>query len=134
MLAKYDDSEVIGRWTDLRRPLDGFSKVRNNLAHLVPMAQGSTDPGRPANARLVPPFWKRSHQQKGDYAFDRTGFSEEEVWKEIAPYWGYHPRTEPYARPDEQLSYKIQNFAGWLRHKDLSQSRGVADSSGNEAG
>jgi hypothetical protein len=113
MKARYgENKEVMNGWKELRDCLNGFSDLRNEIVHLVPMAQSSTSPTAKANVRLIPPFWKSAFQEQ---AFNNLGYSADELWKALRPYWGYHPRIHglnpPGERLDYQLSYRLEQFA-----------------------
>ncbi|WP_139234339.1 hypothetical protein [Methylobacterium pseudosasicola] len=106
-----DRPEQLNTWIALKKKIDGYSKVRNDIAHLVASCKSSTDPEALANVRLVPPFWKSTNLGHGLDDFNEIGYCAEDLWKAISPYWGYHPKTEQYVRPDTQLAYQIQEFA-----------------------
>jgi hypothetical protein len=112
MKARYgENGEVLSSWKDLKGSLDGFSELRNKIAHLVPMARPSIDPTAKANVRLVPPFWKSSFPERD---FDKLGYSVDQLWQALGPYWGYHPRihgpSPPIEGPSHQLGYRLQEF------------------------
>jgi hypothetical protein len=105
------DQDVLDSWKTLKSALDGFAALRNQVAHLVPMARSTLDQNAPANVRLVPPFWKSGPNAPDE--FDTTGFSLVELWQALGPFWGYHPLIGPPRSGDEayQLSYRVQEFA-----------------------
>ena len=112
MKARYgDNKEVMSSWKELRDSLNDFSELRNEIAHLTPMAKSSTDPAAKADVRLVPPFWKSSFQERD---FDKLGYSVDELWQALGPYSGYHPRIHGLSPPGEglsyQLGYRLQEF------------------------
>jgi hypothetical protein len=115
MKARYAaNTVVIEQWNTLRRAMDGFSSLRNEVAHLIPMAKSSTDRNVKANVRLVPAFWKNAFKRD---EFDQTGYSLAELWQALKPYWGSHPRIslEPPAGDEaSQLAYRVQHFASTL--------------------
>jgi hypothetical protein len=112
MKSRYGNNEKIkAEWNVLRSALDGFSRLRNEIAHLVPMSKSSTDPTARANVRLVPPFWRSAFQETD---FDKLGYSIDELWEALRPYWGYHPRISlnpPSGEEAHQLGYRLQQFA-----------------------
>jgi hypothetical protein len=112
MKSRYGKNEnIIIEWNVLRRALDGFARLRNEVAHLVPMARSSTDPKAAANVRLVSPFWRSAFQEDD---FDKLGYSIDELWEALRPYWGYHPRISlnpPNGEEAHQLAYRLQQFA-----------------------
>jgi hypothetical protein len=117
MKARYSDNrEIMGSWKELRDSLNGFSKLRNGIAHLIPMAKSSTDPDAKADVRLVEPFWKVSLQERD---FNKLGYSVDELWQALRPYWGYHPRIHGLSPPGEglsyQLGYRLQEFVKRLQ-------------------
>jgi hypothetical protein len=99
MNARYGGNEKVkAEWRELRKALDDFARLRNEVAHLYPAAKSWTDPTAKANVRLVPPFWRSCSSA---YDFDSFGYSVDELWQALPPYWGYHPRislTHPTAR------------------------------------
>jgi hypothetical protein len=106
-----DDVVILKEWEELRKSFNKAAELRNKIAHLVPMAQGSADPNAKANVRLVPPFWKGAParmQARGD--FNKQGFSLDELLYEMAAFWGYRP---PIMRTDvpEPLAYRLQQFS-----------------------
>jgi hypothetical protein len=112
MKARYgEDKEIMGEWKELRDRLNGFSELRNEIAHLSPTTKPSTDPTAKANVRLIPPFWKSFQPAE----FDRLGYSIDELWQALAPYWGYHPRIHGLSPPGNgwsyQLGYCLQEFS-----------------------
>jgi hypothetical protein len=112
MNTKYsNDEDVSAEWKELRRALNGFASLRNDIAHLIPKAKTSTDPTAKANVRLVPAFWRSAFQE---HDFDKAGYSIDELWQALAPYWGYHPRINlnpPSGEARYQLGYRLQQFA-----------------------
>lgn len=108
-----ENKQTMEQWKVLRTALDGFSGLRNEIAHLIPMAKPITDPNAEANVRLIPAFWKNTLQVKD---FSSTGYSVDELWQALKPYWGYHPRIGPPPPGEEgyQLSYRLQQFANAL--------------------
>lgn len=110
-----NDPDRLKIWVHLKKRIDGYSAVRNDIAHLLASCKGSTDPEALANVRLVPPFWKSSNMGHGSDDFDKVGYSIEDLWRAVSPYWGHHPRTEPYEKSDTQLAYQVQQFANSFR-------------------
>jgi hypothetical protein len=111
MNTRYGNDEgIITEWKELRKALNGFASLRNDVAHLIPQAKSSTDPTAKANVRLVPAFWRSAFQEDD---FDKTGYSIDEIRQAIAPYWGHHPDG---GVTNYQLGYRVQQFAMKLRH------------------
>ena len=104
MKARYGaNEEIMGEWKDLRDGLNGFNDLRNKVAHLTPTTKPSPDPNAKAHARLIPPFWKSLRPLE----FEGTGYSADELWQALAPYWGYHPRIHGLNPPNSELSSPI---------------------------
>lgn len=112
MTARYgNDKERMSEWKILKRAMNGFAKLRNEVAHLTPSAKPSIDPNAKANVRLIQPFWKSAFQ---DNEFDLLGYSIDELWQALSPYWGYHPKISLNPQGGEesyQLAYRVQQFA-----------------------
>ena len=88
MKVRFRENEEITReWLELRKSLNGASQLRNEIAHLVPMAKGTTDQNAQANVRLVLPFWKAQERE-----FDELGYSHDQLLQSLAPFWGLDPR------------------------------------------
>ncbi len=80
MKTRYsEDESILAAWRNLKRRADVAANDRNQIAHLIPVAFYTADKDAPANVRLVPPFWKSSHQNKGARQFEEIGFSLEDV-------------------------------------------------------
>jgi hypothetical protein len=119
-----DEANVMGNWMVLRKALNGYAELRNEIAHLIPMAKSFTEPTTPANVRLIPAFWKGLHDGK---EFDEAGYSFKEVWKALKPYWGYHPYFDPEPQQGEeryQLAFRLQQFAMGLERQRPSPPAG----------
>jgi len=102
------DENIMADWKEIRKSLRGFAEIRNKVAHTIPIPKGSSDPTARATVRLVPPFWKTVLKED----FDEAGYSVDELWQALAPYWGYHPRIpNPPSGPSDQLGYRVQQFA-----------------------
>lgn len=116
MKARYGDhKETSSEWDTLRRALNDFAKLRNEIAHLVPNALGNTDPNAKAHVRLLPPVWKSGPANYVDNPPENFGYSVNELWQALAPYWGYHPRIHGLSAPSGEashaLGYRLQQFA-----------------------
>ncbi len=109
MRARFcENGEITREWLELRKSLNGASELRNEIAHLVPMAKGSLDQNARANVRLVPPFWKAIHQERD---FDELGYSHSQLLQALAPFWGFDPRINRFDVPDQTLRYRLRQFA-----------------------
>ena len=122
MKARFkNQTGIIKEWTELKIIVDRFSKLRNEVAHLTPTTQPSTDPEAKANVRLVPPFWKGIINEK-DY--NKTGYSVDELWQKLKDFWGYHPRIRYDFQAGEkishQLSYRLAEFTKTLVEPSVS--------------
>ncbi|ANG97776.1 hypothetical protein A8A54_15570 [Brucella pseudogrignonensis] len=106
-----DRCEDLERWNQLKKIVEQFSKLRNEIAHLVPVTLATTDAYAEANVRLVPPFWKSS--LKG-HDFEGAGYSIAELRVALRPFWGWDPTVFLDDFPEEdsvyQLGYRIQEF------------------------
>ncbi len=108
MKARFGENEkVMLEWIKLKKALDGASKLRNEIAHLVPMAKGTQDQNAKANVRLVPPFWKSISR---DLDFDEMGYSWDQLTKALAPFWGFDPSLNIYDTSQSTLGYRLQEF------------------------
>ena len=112
--ARFGENEqIMAEWKVIAHSLDQFAALRNKIAHLIPKARSSTDPTAIANVRLVPAFWRGLHQNELD--FNISGFSLDELWQALGPFWGYHPRVHglnpPSGEAAYQLGYRLQEFA-----------------------
>lgn len=107
-----EDPEILDEWRIHRRDLEGFAELRNKVAHLQPSCKSSLDPNADAVVRLIPPFWK---SQDGLGEFEEQGYSAEELWEALGPFWGSHPSIN-HGQPLPghrrfQMTYRIQQFA-----------------------
>ena len=78
---------ILNEWDGLRKKLNKFSDLRNEIAHLVATVRGLEDRTTTAVARLVPPFWKAYPQT----SFDDAGYSWQELTDALKPFWGFNP-------------------------------------------
>ena len=105
----------------VKKLVDRFSSLRNEVAHLTPVTQSSTDPEAKANVRLVPPFWKGIINEK---EYSKIGYSFDELWQKLKDFWGYHPRIKYNLQDGEeiyhQLSYRLAEFTKTLLEPSVS--------------
>jgi hypothetical protein len=110
--ARYaENEEILTRWAALRKDLNAFSNLRNEIAHLSPAAIYSTDPAAKANVRLLPPFWKSAFTASD---FDKVGYNQSELLQALAPFRGWDPRISlnpPAGDAADSLGYRLERFA-----------------------
>ena len=107
MKARYGmDEKTMGEWNELRKSLNDFSELRNEIAHLAPMAKGLKEKEAKAIVRLVPPFWKAYPQSD----FDKGGYSWDELTKALSPFWSFDPSLNIWDTSHVMLGFRLQQF------------------------
>jgi hypothetical protein len=108
MKARFNaDATVMSEWVELRKRIDGFSQLRNEVAHLFPMVVSSPDPAAKGNVRLMPPVWKGSFREPGSVKTYSLG----ELTEALAPFWSYDPSLNIFDTPRRMIGYELQQFA-----------------------
>jgi hypothetical protein len=111
MKARYrENNEILEEWKAFRKSLNDFSKLRNEIAHLVPAWEGFSDPDTKANVRLIPAFWKRLPSYSSLEFNNGIGYSFDELEQTLAPFWGYHPTRWRPGEPTKQIAFRLRQF------------------------
>jgi hypothetical protein len=109
MKARFpSDSSAMNEWQELRKSLNDFSKLRNEIAHLIPRAKYSRDQRAKAIVRLAPPFWTPGDPERAE--FEQRGYSWDELTKALAPFWGYDPSLNIRTAAQPRLAYRLYQF------------------------
>ncbi len=117
MKARYAaNEELMTEWGELRKRINGFAALRNEIAHLTPMAKGTQDPKATAVVRLVPPFWKGFPNPD----FDKGGYSWAELTTALASFWSFDPSLNIWETSHQMLGYQLQQFIMKLMPPPLS--------------
>jgi hypothetical protein len=112
MRARFqNDENTLNQWSKLRKELNDFSGLRNEIAHLIPRPKYSRDQNAVAVVRLVPPFWKPAP----GIEFEERGFSWIELSRALAPFWGFDPSLNIAETSNQRLSYRLDQFTQNLK-------------------
>ncbi len=108
MKSRYGaDEKIMAECAELQKSLNGLSALRNEIAHLTPMAKGTQDREAKAVVRLVPPFWKGAFQNAD---FEKGGYSWAELTRALAPFWSFDPSLNIWHTTHTMLGYRLQEF------------------------
>jgi hypothetical protein len=98
---------ALTKWKALRKSMNDFSALRNEIAHLISRPKYSLDPAATAVVRLVPPFWKPT---EGEIEFEKRGYSWDQLTHAIAPFWGYDPSLNIRDASQPKLIARLDDF------------------------
>lgn len=104
-----DDPDTIAQWMDLRKALNDFAAIRNEIAHLIPRPKYTLNPTAKAIVRLSPPFWKPSPDEDVGLEFEQRGYSWDQLTQAIAPFWGFDRSLNIYDT-SPRLSKRVDDF------------------------
>jgi hypothetical protein len=101
-------SDIMNEWLELRKSLNAFADLRNEIAHLIARPKYFRDPKVKAIVRLAPPFWKPDNHELIE--FEQRGYSWDELTKALAPFWGFDPSLNIPPTGEPRLASRLDKF------------------------